>query len=71
VRRGGRWHRRARKPRGRAEERERHLLVRELEDGCWTLPGGWAEVGQSATESVECARSPAIVKAAKLLAAAT
>ncbi len=22
------------------------LLVRELEDGCWTLPGGWADVGE-------------------------
>lgn len=25
---------------------ERILLVRELEDGCWTLPGGWADVGE-------------------------
>jgi ADP-ribose pyrophosphatase YjhB (NUDIX family) len=24
----------------------RVLLVRELEDGCWTLPGGWADVGE-------------------------
>jgi hypothetical protein len=24
---------------------ERLLLVRESEDGCWTLPGGWADVG--------------------------
>jgi ADP-ribose pyrophosphatase YjhB (NUDIX family) len=24
----------------------RLLLVRELEDGCWTLPGGWADVGE-------------------------
>jgi len=24
----------------------RILLVRELEDGCWTLPGGWADVGE-------------------------
>ncbi|MGB9446129.1 MAG: NUDIX domain-containing protein, partial [Candidatus Acidiferrum sp.] len=24
------------------------LLVRELEDGCWTLPGGWADVGEPA-----------------------
>jgi hypothetical protein len=21
------------------------LLVREREDGCWTLPGGWADIG--------------------------
>jgi ADP-ribose pyrophosphatase YjhB (NUDIX family) len=27
--------------------RDEHiLLVRELEDGCWTLPGGWADVGE-------------------------
>jgi ADP-ribose pyrophosphatase YjhB (NUDIX family) len=25
----------------------RLLLVREWEDGCWTLPGGWADVGES------------------------
>jgi len=24
----------------------RILLVRELEDGCWTLPGGWADIGE-------------------------
>jgi ADP-ribose pyrophosphatase YjhB (NUDIX family) len=24
----------------------RILLVRELEDDCWTLPGGWADVGE-------------------------
>ncbi len=30
----------------------RILLVREREDGCWTLPGGWADIGQSAAESV-------------------
>jgi ADP-ribose pyrophosphatase YjhB (NUDIX family) len=23
------------------------LLVRELEDDCWTLPGGWADVGEA------------------------
>ena len=26
------------------------LLVREAEDGGWTLPGGWADVGQSVAE---------------------
>jgi ADP-ribose pyrophosphatase YjhB (NUDIX family) len=49
----------------------RLLLVRELEDGCWTLPGGWAEVGQSAAESVEREvheESGYVVKAVKLLA---
>ncbi|HTC43062.1 MAG TPA: NUDIX hydrolase N-terminal domain-containing protein, partial [Candidatus Acidoferrales bacterium] len=25
------------------------LLVRELEDGCWTIPGGWADIGESAS----------------------
>jgi ADP-ribose pyrophosphatase YjhB (NUDIX family) len=28
------------------------LLVREREDGCWTLPGGWADVGSSPSENV-------------------
>ena len=49
----------------------RILLVRELEDGCWTLPGGWAEVGQSAAESVEREvreESGYLVKAVRLLA---
>ena len=50
---------------------DRLLLVRELEDGCWTLPGGWAEIGQSAAESVEREvreESGYVVKAVKLLA---
>jgi ADP-ribose pyrophosphatase YjhB (NUDIX family) len=52
-------------------QKDRLLLVREREDGCWTLPGGWAEVGQSAAESVErevLEESGYVVKAAKLLA---
>jgi ADP-ribose pyrophosphatase YjhB (NUDIX family) len=52
-------------------QENRLLLVREREDGCWTLPGGWAEVGQSAAESVEREvreESGYIVKAVKLLA---
>jgi len=28
------------------------LLVREISDGGWTLPGGWADVNQSAAECV-------------------
>ena len=32
----------------------RILLVRELDDGCWTLPGGWADVGEA--PSVAAAR---------------
>ena len=39
--------------RGAVIERDRILLVREISDGCWTLPGGWADVNQSARESVE------------------
>lgn len=49
----------------------RLLLVRERADGLWTLPGGWAEVGQSAAESVErevLEESGYIVRAVKLLA---
>jgi ADP-ribose pyrophosphatase YjhB (NUDIX family) len=30
----------------------RVLLVREISDGGWTLPGGWADVNQSAAECV-------------------
>ncbi len=29
------------------------LLVREASDGRWTLPGGWADVNESAQQSVE------------------
>ncbi|HUB80341.1 MAG TPA: NUDIX hydrolase [Bryobacteraceae bacterium] len=49
----------------------RLLLVRESEDGCWTFPGGWAEVGESAAESAEREvreESGYLVKAVKLLA---
>lgn len=28
------------------------LLVKEREDGLWTLPGGWADVGESPSEAV-------------------
>jgi ADP-ribose pyrophosphatase YjhB (NUDIX family) len=28
------------------------LLVKEREDGGWTLPGGWADVGETPTEAV-------------------
>lgn len=30
----------------------RVLLVREISDGLWTLPGGWADVNQTPSESV-------------------
>ena len=29
------------------------LLVREAIDGLWTLPGGWADIGDSPSEAVE------------------
>lgn len=32
---------------------DRLLLVRERSDGLWTLPGGWADAGQSPSEAVE------------------
>lgn len=38
--------------RGAAFVDGRVLLVRELSDGLWTLPGGWADVNQSAAECV-------------------
>ena len=47
------------------------LYVREREDGCWTLPGGWADVGQSASESAVrevLEESGYQVRATKLLA---
>ncbi len=34
-------------------EQEEVLLVREKEDGLWTLPGGWVDVGESPSEAVE------------------
>jgi ADP-ribose pyrophosphatase YjhB (NUDIX family) len=38
--------------RGAVVEGERILLVREARTGGWTLPGGFAEIGLSATENV-------------------
>src|SRR5450755_194077 len=38
--------------RGAAFVDGRVLLVREISDGQWTLPGGWCDVNQSAAESV-------------------
>jgi ADP-ribose pyrophosphatase YjhB (NUDIX family) len=29
------------------------LLVQEVTDGCWSLPGGWADLGESPLEMVE------------------
>lgn len=38
--------------RGAAFVDGRILMVREISDGLWTLPGGWADVNQSAAECV-------------------
>ena len=38
--------------RGAAFEGGRVLMVREISDGKWTLPGGWADVNQTAGECV-------------------
>jgi ADP-ribose pyrophosphatase YjhB (NUDIX family) len=39
--------------RGAVFRGDRILLVREVSDGGWCLPGGWADVNQSPTECVE------------------
>jgi len=47
------------------------LLVRELSDGGWTLPGGWVDVGEPLSRAVEReVREEAgyVVKASRLLA---
>ena len=38
--------------RGAAFQDGRVLMVREISDGKWTLPGGWADVNQTAGECV-------------------
>ncbi len=38
--------------RAAAFQRGEILLVRERSDGCWTLPGGWADIGESPSEVV-------------------
>jgi len=39
--------------RGAVFEGDRVLLVREIRDGRWTLPGGWADPGDTPREAVE------------------
>jgi ADP-ribose pyrophosphatase YjhB (NUDIX family) len=39
--------------RGIVFHQDRILLVRERDDGRWTLPGGWADAGESPREAVE------------------
>ncbi len=38
--------------RGAVIREDRILLVREREDGGWTMPGGWADVGETPSEMV-------------------
>jgi ADP-ribose pyrophosphatase YjhB (NUDIX family)/catechol 2,3-dioxygenase-like lactoylglutathione lyase family enzyme len=38
--------------RGAVFQENRILLAKERSDGLWTLPGGWADINQSASESV-------------------
>ena len=38
--------------RGAVFQANRLLFVREASDGLWTLPGGWADVGESPAEAV-------------------
>jgi len=39
--------------RGALFAEDRLLMVRESIDGCWTLPGGWADIGESPALAVE------------------
>jgi len=57
--------------RGAAFVDGRVLLVREISDGHWTLPGGWADVNQSAAECVvrEIAEESGFLARARKLAA--
>jgi ADP-ribose pyrophosphatase YjhB (NUDIX family) len=50
---------------------DRMLLVRERSDGGWTLPGGWADVGETPSEAVVREveeESGFVVRATRLLA---
>jgi ADP-ribose pyrophosphatase YjhB (NUDIX family) len=55
--------------RGAVIENGKILLVREKSDGCWTLPGGFADIGRSAAENVvmEVREEAGIVVAARSL----
>jgi ADP-ribose pyrophosphatase YjhB (NUDIX family) len=57
--------------RGAAFVEGRVLLVREISDGMWTLPGGWADINQTAAECVvrEIAEESGFVAKALKLAA--
>ncbi|UBF27614.1 NUDIX hydrolase [Kovacikia minuta CCNUW1] len=38
--------------RGAVFHEQKLLLVKEKEDGCWTLPGGWVDVGEPPSEAI-------------------
>jgi ADP-ribose pyrophosphatase YjhB (NUDIX family) len=38
--------------RGAVFQNDKILLVKEREDGCWTLPGGWVDVGESPSNAI-------------------
>ena len=57
--------------RGAIFKDDKILLVKEIADGGWTLPGGWCDVGMTPSENVErevWEESGFVVKAKKLLA---
>ena len=39
--------------RGAVFKKQRILLVKEREDRCWTLPGGWVDIGESPSSAIE------------------
>jgi ADP-ribose pyrophosphatase YjhB (NUDIX family) len=39
--------------RGAVFQDDKLLLVQERDDGLWTLPGGWVDVGESASRAIE------------------
>src|SRR5580658_934841 len=39
--------------RGALFSEDKILLVREASDGCWALPGGFADIGKSPSENIE------------------
>ncbi|MCU0567604.1 MAG: NUDIX hydrolase [Oculatellaceae cyanobacterium Prado106] len=39
--------------RGAVFWQDRILMVKEREDGCWTLPGGWIDVGEAPGRAIE------------------
>lgn len=57
--------------RGVVFQQDKILLVKEREDGCWTLPGGWVDVGESPSDAVVrevYEESGYLTRAVKLLA---